>query len=58
MSKNLLTFEDEADKLIGQILTIIDTALPSGTQNKATKDLARTAILRFVDHVQSRSLLE
>ena len=31
--------------LAGKILTIIDTAIPQGQQNKCTKDLVRAAII-------------
>lgn len=31
--------------LTGQVLTAVDAALPEGTQNKATKDIIRSAIM-------------
>jgi len=47
--KQVFTYESidcAMSDILGQILTAIDAALPSGQQNKATKDLIRNVFIR------------
>jgi hypothetical protein len=40
-------------RLKGRVLTIVDSALPPGPQNKATKDLIRMALDELYRDIQS-----